>query len=164
VKYVNAYTKIIIICSEHGEFLQKPTRHLGGHECPKCSGFSLNTEEFIFRSRKIHEDKYDYSKVDYVKVKDNVVIICPEHGEFEQKPRNHLRGKGCSKCHGFNLNYLSLKEAKIIIQPIMLSLKESLGKKNLSIADYTKWWNDNKEYCKKIGLPKYPDDYYKRHK
>ena len=29
-----------------------------------------------------------------------VCIICPEHGEFWQMPRLHIRGNGCSKCNG----------------------------------------------------------------
>lgn len=42
----------------------------------------LTTEEFIERARKIHGNKYDYSKVNYVNAKTKVCIICPIHGEF----------------------------------------------------------------------------------
>lgn len=58
----------------------------------------LTTEEFIERAKKVHGDKYDYSKVEYVNNSTNVCIICHEHGEFWQTPANHLRGKGCIKC------------------------------------------------------------------
>ena len=58
----------------------------------------LTTEEFIKKSREVHGDKYDYSKVEYVNNKNKVIIICPEHGEFPQYPVNHIRGKGCPKC------------------------------------------------------------------
>lgn len=58
----------------------------------------LTTEEFIEKARSVHKDKYDYSKVDYVRADKKVVIICPMHGEFEQKPANHLTGNGCGKC------------------------------------------------------------------
>ena len=44
------------------------------------------TEEFITESKTIHNDKYDYSKVEYVNAKTKVCIICPEHGEFWQLP------------------------------------------------------------------------------
>lgn len=37
VKYVNARTKVIIICKEHGEFSQTPTGHVSGNGCPKCA-------------------------------------------------------------------------------------------------------------------------------
>ena len=56
------------------------------------------TEEFINDSKKIHGNKYDYSKVVYKGNKTKVCIICPIHGEFWQKPNNHLSGGGCRKC------------------------------------------------------------------
>lgn len=59
---------------------------------------SLTTEEFISRAKKIHCDKYDYSKVKYVNMFNKVCIICPIHGEFLQLPSHHLRGVGCKKC------------------------------------------------------------------
>lgn len=59
---------------------------------------SLTTEEFIQKSKEIHGDKYDYSKVDYVNTKTKVCIICPEHGEFWQIPNYHISGCGCPEC------------------------------------------------------------------
>lgn len=58
----------------------------------------LTKEDFIKRSREIHGDKYDYSKVEYKGKDINVCIICPEHGEFWQTPNNHWKGKGCYEC------------------------------------------------------------------
>ena len=58
----------------------------------------LTTEEFIERARKVHGDKYNYSKVNYVKNDIEVCIICPIHGDFLQTPKQHLRGQGCRKC------------------------------------------------------------------
>lgn len=58
----------------------------------------FTTEIFIERARKVHGDRYDYSKVEYVNNKTNVCIICPEHGEFLQTPNSHLEGKGCRSC------------------------------------------------------------------
>lgn len=57
-----------------------------------------NTEEFIRKAKLVHGDKYDYSKVNYVNSVTDVCIICPIHGEFLQRPAEHLRGKGCTKC------------------------------------------------------------------
>lgn len=48
--------------------------------------------------KEIHGDKYDYSKVDYKGYQIPVTIICPIHGEFQQTPRDHLRGSNCPKC------------------------------------------------------------------
>jgi very-short-patch-repair endonuclease len=36
VKYVNCYTKVMIICPIHGEFEQTPNKHLRNHGCWKC--------------------------------------------------------------------------------------------------------------------------------
>lgn len=58
----------------------------------------LTQEEFIYRAREIHDDKYDYSKVEYVNSSTKVCIICPIHGEFWQNSSHHLKGHGCKKC------------------------------------------------------------------
>lgn len=58
----------------------------------------LTTKEFIEKAIIVHESKYTYSKVDYVSSHLKVVITCPAHGDWEQTPSNHLRGKGCFKC------------------------------------------------------------------
>ena len=57
------------------------------------------TEQFIEEARKIHGDKYDYSKVIYTGAMNKVCIICPVHGEFWQTPNKHLLGQGCVLCH-----------------------------------------------------------------
>ena len=104
VNYINANTKVCIVCPEHGEFWQTPASHLNGIGCPKC-GFErireknkITLNEFIKKAKEVHGDKYDYSKVEYVNNKTKVCIICPEHGEFWQTPDSHLRGGGCKKC------------------------------------------------------------------
>ncbi len=58
----------------------------------------LTTEEFISRARRVHGIKYDYALVEYSGTFTLVKIICREHGEFEQKPNNHLDGHGCKTC------------------------------------------------------------------
>lgn len=67
------------------------------------------TEEFMKKALKIHNNKYDYSKVNYINSSTKVVITCPEHGDFEQTPNNHLYNKsGCIKC-GFNTTGYKLR-------------------------------------------------------
>lgn len=56
------------------------------------------TKEYIARFTEIHGDTYDYSKVKVVNDKTPVTIICQVHGEFEQRPHSHKRGRGCPKC------------------------------------------------------------------
>lgn len=99
VNYKNGNTKVCIICPEHGEFWQRPLHHLNGHGCPYCADkVKLTVNEFIKRAKKKHGNKYDYSKVDYIDSHTDVCIICPEHGEFWQKPYCHTSGNGCPKC------------------------------------------------------------------
>ena len=100
VNYVNNNTKVCIICPKHGEFWQTPNSHLNGNGCSKCSGkVRHTTETFVEKAKKIHGDKYDYSKVEYKNNKTKICIVCPEHGEFWMKPENHINPKqGCPKC------------------------------------------------------------------
>jgi hypothetical protein len=106
VEFVDRKTKVTITCPIHGEFKQTPTQHLHGNGCPRCSKDKdterrkSNLDEFIEKAKLIHGDKYDYSKFVYERAKNKGVIICPEHGEFLQRPDLHLRGAGCPKCRG----------------------------------------------------------------
>ena len=104
VEYKNNHTKVCIVCPEHGEFWQTPNAHLSHNSCPKCKGLKIsisktkNTDYFIKEAKKVHGDKYIYSKVKYISAKTPVIIICPKHGEFIQTPDKHLYGNGCPKC------------------------------------------------------------------
>ena len=99
VKYINNKSKVCIICPDHGEFWQIPSDHLNGKGCPQCAGnVRYNKDTFVEKAKIIHNDRYDYSKVQYVNAHTKVCIICPEHGEFWQTPNNHLNGNGCPLC------------------------------------------------------------------
>lgn len=106
VDYINVDTKVCIICPEHGEFWQTPYKHKNGQGCPICAKeHRCTTEKFIEKAKKVHGNKYDYSKVNYVNNHTKVCIICPEHGEFWQTPFDHIIQKhGCSKCSN-NIKY-----------------------------------------------------------
>jgi very-short-patch-repair endonuclease len=100
VSYVNAKTKITIICREHGEFYQTPSNHLSNFNCQKCSNnFKSDTLSFINKASTIHDNIYDYSKVNYINANTPVIIVCKEHGDFNQIPDFHINRKcGCPKC------------------------------------------------------------------
>ena len=99
VVYKNYEHKVIIICTLHGEFTQSPHMHLSGQGCPKCGGtVKLTQSEFIERSKKIHNDKYDYSLSFYRKYEEKIIIVCKMHGQFLQTPHMHLYGNGCPAC------------------------------------------------------------------
>jgi len=96
--YIRTNKKVKIICPVHGIFVQKPNNHLQGQGCPKCNGgIKKNKEYFIKKSKEVH-NKYDYSLVEYINMRTDVKIICPEHGVFEQRPSHHIVGIGCPFC------------------------------------------------------------------
>lgn len=100
VEYKNRATKVSIICKAHGVFEQSPEKHIIGNGCPKCIGRNKTQNEILKDFRKTHQNKYDYSLVEYKYALKVVKIICPEHGIFKQKPQNHIKGQGCPKCGG----------------------------------------------------------------
>lgn len=103
-EYVSCDTKLKIICPIHGEFWQTPYHHIHDKNgCPKCAkNLIYATEEWVKHAKEIHGDKYDYSKARYIDSQTKICIICPKHGEFWQKPINHINGCGCPKCQGKN--------------------------------------------------------------
>ncbi len=117
VSYVNNKTLVSIICKEHGEFKQRPDRHLQGQGCPVCrymkSALSnkKTLEEFIEEAKLVHGNKYDYSKSIYVNYHTKIYIICPKHGGFWQTPAKHLAGQGCPVCDESHLE----KEIRIFL-------------------------------------------------
>jgi len=103
VIYKNSKTNITITCEEHGDFYQTPSRHQEGQGCSKCYQESRRTpkEGVIKQFKEVHSDTYDYSKVEYEGTDKHVIIICSTHGEFKQRPHDHLANKGCPDCQEF---------------------------------------------------------------
>ena len=59
----------------------------------------IDKDDFIRKSNIVHNEKYDYSKVDYINTSTKVCITCLEHGDFFQTPYIHaIKGCGCPKC------------------------------------------------------------------
>ena len=86
------------------------------------------SNNFIEKAKEVHGDKYDYSLVNYSNNTTLVKIICKEHGEFEQRPDNHLSGKGCSMCS---------KNKKISFEEFVEKAREVHGDKyDYSLAEY----------------------------
>jgi hypothetical protein len=108
VEYVNANTKVKVVCKTHGEFESLPNNLLAGHACPECTEFKRkNMAEFLRRSMDVHGNEYDYSKVVYKNCGTNVEIVCKKHGSFFQQPRNHTGGAGCQKCTRFTTSKIA---------------------------------------------------------
>ena len=142
VKYINSRNKVIIICNIHGEFLQTPSSHIQGYQCNKCaiSTKRLTTNNFIEKSVKLHGDKWDYSKVEYINTRNKVIIICKDHGEFLQTPNSHLSGSACKKTYGELYEQTLKKEQKI----------KDLGYNLVTMWEYD--WNQINRSIKKLQL------------
>lgn len=154
-EYKNAKTPIKIICSIHGEFEQLPFNHLKGCGCTKCGTINSskkqtsNTEEFIIHSKKIHNDKYDYSLVNYINNTTKIKIICPEHGIFEQTPSDHKRNRGCSICGNSSMKNKQMLGSKEFIK----RSKKLYGDKfDYSLVEYKNWSTKVKIICPEHGV------------
>lgn len=100
-------TKVKIYCEKH-----KTTRIIKvtslfskkfEYACNLCShekhnrNFAFSKEEWIKRSNLVHNNLYDYSKMEDIGL--NRTIICKKHGEFLQNIHNHVYlANGCPKC------------------------------------------------------------------
>jgi len=164
--------KVKIICPKHGEFEKDAEDFLNSiWGCYKCwvdskiilsgknrgkkrpkneflgriSPKPLTQEEFLIKARKVHKDRFDYSKTIYKKSSENVIIICKIHGEFNQRPSAHLNGNGCKDCrtdkltnssddiiklfkekHGNKYNYSKTKYKKLRKKVIIICNKHNL--------------------------------------
>jgi len=115
-------------CAVHGTFIAAPGRVLTNKKgCPKCGTASVvrsiktDYSELVAFLTKVHENKYDYSKLQHLQVKKKQTIVCPIHGDFKQSLAAHKRGSGCPSCNaqgGFNpkepgiLYYLSINNGQ----------------------------------------------------
>lgn len=105
------------------------------------------TEYFINQARKVHGDKYDYSKVKYIDGKSKVIIIS-EYGEFLQTPNSHLAGDGCPITSIVELSHL---------RGWSLSSWQKLAKNSKNFTGYKLyliecWDEQSEEKFYKIGI------------
>lgn len=119
IEYKNAHTPVIIGCPIHGWFTKLPMEvQQQQRGCPKCALEKRDNKrrtgisDFIRRSNIIHNDKYNYDKAIYVNQHTNVTISCPKHGDFSQRPLDHLRGKGCPLCRNSHFESIVLSFLK----------------------------------------------------
>lgn len=101
-----------IVCRKHGDFWQKPSKHLQGQGCVKCKKGVISVDDFKSMASAIHGGKYDYSKVFFETFsRAKITIGCPIHGWFEQGAFIHLkRGNGCPRCGDENAREAKIKK------------------------------------------------------
>ena len=143
-QYNTARKKIKIICYKHGIFEQTPDNHLAGKGCPICRTDNIRNlltktiDKFIVDANIIHDNKYDYSLVEYKNATIKIKIICNKHGIFEQTPNNHLRNHGCPICQSskgeININKF-LKQNNIVFEREK-KFDDCKGKKRMLSFDF----------------------------
>lgn len=138
---------VTLICKKHGEIKKTLKEHLK-YGCKKCyydvigDGLRCSKEDFIKKSNKFHNYRYDYRLVNYVNNKEKVSIICIEHGEFRQTPHFHLIGQGCPKCRS--------SKGEILIENFLLKNK---------INFYTQFMFDDCRFVNPLKFDFYLYDY-----
>lgn len=89
-------------------------------------------ENFIKKSKEIHKDRYDYSKVVYVNSYTKVVITCPEHGDFYQRPQDHIKGSGCTSCSIIERSLKTRSNTEIFVKKSKEIHKDKYDYKNVN--------------------------------
>ena len=114
--FKNVSSSLLVWCKIHKKYFKNTAHHIiRGSGCSECKKEKISTKrrlgniEFIKRATVKHGSKYDYSLVIYKTLTDPVKLHCPEHGVFEQKPREHIRGHGCPLCAGTTVSSISQK-------------------------------------------------------
>jgi len=155
VKYVNAFTNVLIICNKHGEFWQKPNSHLSGYGCKKCGleqsykKNNMGKERFIILSQILHGSKYDYSNVNYINNRIGVNIVCPQHGSFKQSPYVHIKGGDCKKCGYIKSRFKNRKTLNDFIKDCELVHGD---KYDYSLVEYIGTDHKVKIICREHGI------------
>lgn len=133
-------SKIKVICPEHGVFEVRTSHHICGNGCSVCAGNQRKTtEQFIKEANKIHNNKYGYTKTNYVAGNKKVIITCPLHGDFSQQAMTHTNGSGCPKC---------FKRAGAKLIDFIECCKKNNGYGFLYVI---RCWNETEEFYK-IGI------------
>jgi len=144
-EFINAITKLKIICKKHDVFEQLPSKHISGDGCPKCAGNTKqNITDLVIVFNKIHSNKYDYSLSVFINNKTKMKIICKTHGIFEQSSDNHKAGHGCNKCH---IDKIKITKEQFIHDANLIHG----GKYNYSLSDYTITDEKINIYCQYHG-------------
>jgi len=157
VNYVNSKIKIKIYCKTClNMFEQLPYNHYGAKKgCPKCYNIKsrkiqqLSLKDFIKKSIQIHENKYDYSLVNYINNRTKVKIKCNKcFIIFEQRPMQHMIGNGCPNC--WHETYISKPETEFLNLLNIKTRQQNIGgyivdgiKENIIYEFLGDFWHGN---------------------
>ncbi len=141
VDYKGANATVTIICPDHGEFQQAPSKHINAQRgCWACGGTKkLTVAEFIAKAKVAHGARaanYDYSKVlEHQNTATKVEIICKLHGSFRMTPMKHMGKQGCRKCSS-NFSLIAIAWLEHVSKQRGISIKHALrgGEERLNIG------------------------------
>lgn len=146
-EYINAKTKVEIICSKHGSFFQLPGNHFR-YGCKKCAGKELSKAEIMDMISEKHRNRYTYIS-DFSKPTDRIKILCDDHGIFETSVADHIKGRRCKKCYHQHLK----SEYRLSDQEVIRKSKKAHGNKyDYSRMNYTGAANKISILCPAHGL------------
>ena len=145
VEYINNKTPVIIICSKHGQFRQRPDSHINGKGCRKCnrSKGELIIAKYLDNKKINYEDQYTFKnqpkhlsrcQFDFYLPKYNLVIEYHgiQHFECREKFYNHFfelldRGKmdyeKMKFCKNNNINFFEIHYDQDIIDKLTKLVK-----------------------------------------
>jgi len=150
VDYQGIDNKVKIICEKHGVFEQTCANHRSGNKCPKCQGYNLSSDDWVDLFKKIHGNRYDYSRVKVVNSLQKIDVICNKHGLFRVSPNNHYRmGTGCSKCGNELRGINQTLTTEFVIEQFQ-SIHQN--RYDYSLVDYSNSHNKVKIICEKHGV------------
>ena len=105
-------------------------------------------DQFLEVCKKIHNNKYDYSLVEYTGSHDKIKLICPKHGIIEILPYNHLNNKrGCKAC-GLEKTHI---ENKVTLDEIFLRSNKIKEYKLVEPIKFNKLTDKIELICKNHG-------------
>ena len=155
--------KVITLCPLHGQFAQTVQQYRRGQGCPTCGRVRTiqatrsSWEQFTKTASIKHKSIYTYPQQNYVNNKTKVKIICVRHGDFWQRPHNHLLGQGCPKCKTERIRQIHWKGYGELSKDHWSSIVQGAKKRdinlNITIEDAWKLFLAQNKKCALSNLP-----------
>lgn len=124
---------------------------------------ALSKQQFIKKAQICHNNKYSYEKTEYINMHTNIIVICPDHGEFKVSPSNHvkklkkqgtqhLKPSGCPVCGKQLVIKRNITGRKTTEQFIEDAIKSHNYKYDYSKVNYTGCRNKVEIICPIHGI------------
>ncbi len=149
-EYVNTRTYFTLLCNVcNHEFSTRYYNHiLRQDNCPKCSIIEsiekkrkVEEKKFLEKAKKIHDNRYNYDKVDYINSSTKVIIVCENLHEYLIAPYHHLAGRGCIYC-----SKELKKKGKESLNVKVIKKPKKIWTKELFIEESKKIFGDKYDY------------------